>query len=143
MLYSPAQTGVMLRMAPTTADKIRAKTADLIRGKVDSWNRTLLAENGPALGRAAAAAAGDECLHPKTFLDMLDGRTTWRGREQLEQHVTRCWHCIDHFCRLVEVVELLRGIKPLSDPEAEPFRKLLGVQAEKRPVWKRWLAGGA
>jgi hypothetical protein len=46
-------------------------------------------------------------------------------------------------CRLVEVVELLRGNQPLSGAEAEPFRKLLGVPAEKRPAWKRWLAGGA
>jgi hypothetical protein len=143
MRYSHAQAGVLLRMAPATVEKIRARAADLIRGKVDSWSRTLLADNGPALGRAAAAAAGAECLLPKTFLDLLDGRTTWRGREQLEQHVTRCWHCIDHSCRLVEVVELLRGIEPLSAAEAEPFRKLLGVAAERRPVWKRWLAGGA
>jgi len=92
---------------------------------------------------AAAAAAGGECLAPKAFLDMLDGRTTWRGREELEHHVTRCWHCVDHFCRLAEVVELLRGIQPLSDLEAEPFRKLLGVPPAKRPGWKRWLAGGA
>ena len=103
----------------------------------------MLAENGRALGRAAAAAAGAECLPPKTFLDMLDGRTTWRGREQLEQHVTGCWHCVDHFCRLVEVVEVLRGNQPLSGAEAAPFGKLLGVAAEKVPAWKRWLAGRA
>jgi hypothetical protein len=143
MLYTPAETGVLLRMAPPTAEKIRGKAADLIRGKVDSWSRTLLAENGRALGRAAAAAAGGECLPPKTFLDMLDGRTTWGGRDRLERHVTRCWHCIDHFCRLVEVVEILRGNQPLSDAEAAPFHELLGVQAEKPPAWKRWLAGRA
>ena len=57
MLYSHAQTGVLLRMAPPTVEKIRDKGADLIRGKVDSWSRTLLAENGLSLGRAAAAAA--------------------------------------------------------------------------------------
>jgi hypothetical protein len=141
MLYSPTQAGVLLRMAPATVEKIRAKAADLIRGKMDRWNRAVMAENGPALGRAAAAAKGSDCLPPKTFLDMLDGRTTWSGRDRLERHVTRCWHCIDHFCRLVEVVELLRDNHPLSDAEAAPFQKLLGVEAEKRPAWKRWLAG--
>jgi hypothetical protein len=59
----------------------------------------------------------------------------------LERHVTRCWHCIDHFCRLVEVVELLRGNKPLAEAEAAPFYELLGVSAAKPPAWKRWLAG--
>jgi hypothetical protein len=140
MLYPPAATGVLLRMAPPTVEKIRARGADLLRAKVDSWSRNLLAANGSALGRAAGAAAGAECLEPKTFLDMLDGRTTWGGREQLEQHTTRCWHCIDHFCRLMEVVEVLRGMQPLPDAEAAPFRRLLGVADEKRPAWKRWLA---
>jgi hypothetical protein len=141
MRYSPAETGVLLRMAPATAEKIRARSAELVRGKVDSWSRNILAENGRALGRAAASAGTDECLPPKTFLDMLDGRTTWQGREQLERHVTRCWHCIDHFCRLVEVVELLRGNRPLSDGEATPFWEMLGVSPARRPAWKRWLAG--
>jgi hypothetical protein len=141
MLYSPGETGVLLRMAPATAEKIRAKAADLIRGKVDSWSRNILPENGRALGSAAAAAAGAECLPPKTFLDMLDGRTTWQGRSELERHVTRCWHCIDHFCRLVEVVELLRGNQELSDAEAAPYWELLRVSPARPPAWKRWLAG--
>jgi hypothetical protein len=143
MLYPPAETGVLLRMAPATVERIRAKAADLIRGKMDSWSHTLLAENGAALGRAAAAAADSECLSPKTFFDLLDGRTTWHGREQMERHATRCWHCIDHYCRLVEVVELLRGNQPLTDAEAEPYRELLGAAAKKRSPWKRWLPGGA
>ena len=141
MLYQPAEIGVHLRMAPTTAEKIRGKVADLVRGKVDSWSRTLLAENSRELGLSAVAAAGPDCLPPKTFLDMLDGRTTWRGREELERHVTRCWHCIDHFCRLVEVVEVLRGNQPLAEAEAAPLCELLGVAPAKSPMWKRWLAG--
>jgi hypothetical protein len=143
MLYTPAETAVLLRMAPSTAEKIRGKAADLIRGRVDCWSHTMLPENGRALGRAASAAGGAGCLPPKTFLDMLDGRTTWRGREQLEQHVTGCWHCIDHFCRLVEVVEVLRGNQPLTGAEAAPFGRLLDVPPGKQPAWKRWLAGQA
>jgi len=139
MRYSAAQSGPMLRMTPQTVEKIRGRAAELIRGKVDAWNRTLLSDNGAPLGRTAAAAATSECLGPKVFLDILDGRMTWRGREELERHVTLCWHCIDHFCRMVEVVELLRGIQPLSEAEAEPLRKLLGVRLDKPPMWKRWL----
>ncbi len=139
MAYTPQETAVLLRMAPATAEKIREKAAELVRGKVDAWRRTMLADNGAALGREAAAARGAECLAAKIFLDVLDGRATWRGREEMEQHVTRCWHCIDHFCRMVEVVELLRGAQPLGGQEAEPFLKLLGIPAEKRPVWKRWV----
>ena len=141
MHYSPEETGPMLRMAPQTVEKIRGRAAELIRGKVDTWRRTLLADNGASLGRAAAPEAGEDCLSAKTFLDILDGRMTWLGREQLERHVNACWHCIDHFCRMVEVVELLRGIQPLTEQEAEPFRILLGIQPQKRPRWKRLLGG--
>lgn len=141
MLYSPAETAVLLRMAPTTAEKIRGKAADLVRGKVDTWSRNILPENGRALGTAAAAAKTEGCLPPKTFLDMVDGRTTWSGRDQLERHVTRCWHCIDHFCRLLEVVELLRGNQGLTPEEATPYWRVLGVTPSRPPAWKRWLAG--
>jgi len=142
MLYAPAETAVLLRMAPPTVEKIRARSAELVRGKVDSWSVHMLGEDGRALGRAAASAGTPQCLPAKPFLDMLDGRATWRGREELERHVTGCWHCIDHFCRLLEVAELLRGNRPLSDAEAAPFCEFLGVSPLRQPAWKRWLAGG-
>ena len=141
MCYTADQTGAMLRMAPKTVEKIRERASELIRGKVDAWRRSLLADNGAALGRAAAAASTKDCLPAKAFLDVLDGRTTWRGREEMEQHVLGCFHCIDHFCRMVEVIELLRGLKPLTAEEAEPFRRLLGVQVKKASGWKRLFSG--
>jgi hypothetical protein len=141
MHYQAEATGPMLRMAPQTVEKIRGRAAELIRGKVDAWRRSLLADNGASLGRAAAAGAGKDCLSPKTFLDILDGRMTWRGREELERHVNGCWHCIDHFCRMVEIVELLREIHPLTEQEAAPFRILLNIQPRQRPAWRRLLGG--
>jgi hypothetical protein len=140
MGYSPAQAGPMLRFSPETVEKVRHRAADLIRGKVDSWRRTLLAENGPALGREAAAATGMDCLPSKAFLDVVDGRTAWRGREMMERHLLGCWHCVDHFCRMLEVVHLLRGSQPLAESESGPFRALLGVAAPKRTGWKRFAA---
>lgn len=137
MGYDANASGAMLRMAPKTVDKIRERAGELLRAKVDSWRRTLLAENGPSLGREAVAAKGKDCLPPKVFLDVLDGRTTWRGRETMEQHVRECWHCIDHFCRMAEVIEVIRGVQPLSEAEAAPYRKLLGVAEEKKRFWKR------
>jgi hypothetical protein len=142
MRYTPAQAGPMLRVSPETVEKVRDRAAELIRGKVDSWRRTLLAENGPALGREAAPAAGEDCLPTKAFLDVVDGRTTWRDREMMDRHLRNCWHCVDHFCRMLEVVHLLRDGEPLSDAESEPFRDLLGVAAPKRAGWKRLIGRG-
>ena len=137
MRYSPQLSAAMLRVAEPTVEKIRARAADLVRQKVDAWRREVLADNGPALGREADAASGKDCLTVKTFLDIIDGRMTWRGREELERHVNGCWHCVDHFCRMVEVVELLRGVQPLSEADAAPFYRLLGVEPQKKPLWKR------
>ncbi len=141
MGYSPAQVGPMLRVSAETVEKVRDRAAELIRGKVDSWRRTLLAENGPALGREAAAGAGPDCLPTKAFLDVVDGRTAWRDREMMDRHLRTCWHCVDHFCRMLEVVQLLRGSQPLSEAESVPFRALLGVAAPKRSGWKRFGGG--
>jgi hypothetical protein len=139
MHYDAATTAELMRIAPTTVEKIRARAAELIRGKVDNWNRGMLADNGLALGREAAAAHGKDCLPVKALLDILDGRTTWREREVMEQHVNTCWHCVDHNARMQEVIGLLRAVKPLTDAEAARYRKVLGVADERRPAWKRLL----
>lgn len=137
MGYTPEEAGAMLRMAPATVAKIRDRAAELLRGHVDAWRRGILKENGPQLGRAAAQARGAECLSPKIFLDVLDGRASWRGREEMERHVNGCLHCVDHFCRIAEVVEVVRGVQPLTPEEAAPFGRLLGVEAERSKGWRR------
>lgn len=139
MRYTPERAAVLLRMDPRTVQKIREKAADRLRGELDTWSRTLLPDAGRALGRAAAAAGTPACLPAKAFLDVLDGRTTWRGREELEAHVAACWHCIDHFCRLAEVIDLLRGLAPLPESEAGPLRAVLGITLPKKRGLPGWL----
>lgn len=141
MRYSPDETGEMLRMAGSTVEKIRGRAAERVRGQVDGWSSRLVAENGRALGQAAKERRGDKCVDSKTFLDVVDGRMTWQGREQVEQHVPGCWYCIDHFCRVAEVVELLRGLQPLTEAEATPFDRLLGIPEERRGGWRKWFGG--
>ena len=138
MRYTPAHTGVLLRMEPRTVETIRARAAGLLRGKADAWNQTVIADNGFQLGRAAAAVQIPECPPAKTFLDVLDGRATWRGRELLERHVTACWHCIDHFCRMAEVIDLLRGLEPLPQPERDRLCEALGIPLKRRHAWRKW-----
>jgi hypothetical protein len=140
MRYADADAARMLRMSVETAAKIRARGAELVRGAVDHWNRTLLADNGHLLGPAAAALSTKDCLPPKAFFDVIDGRTTWSGRDEMERHVKSCWHCLDHYCRSLEVVGVLRDAKPLGEAEVEEYRRLLGITAPKRGFWKR-LAG--
>ncbi len=138
MGYAAAETGTMLRMAPATVEKIRIRAAELLRGAVDSWSSGMLAANGLKLGRSAAAAQTPECIAPKVFLDVLDGRMSWQGREEMERHAAGCLHCVDHFSRLAEVLELVRGLRPLGLSEIEPYRKMLGIEPKQKSGWKRW-----
>jgi len=137
MRYTGEDTGRMLHMSAQTAEKIRARAAELLRNAIDDWSRSMLVENGRALGQAAAEATAKECLPAKAFLDVIDGRTTWRGREEMERHVKTCWHCLDHFCRLMEVVDLLRARHPLDDSELETYQRLIGITPKKHGLWKR------
>ena len=137
MRYGDADTGRMLRMSPETAKNIRVRAAELIRGSVDAWRGTLLADNGRQLGNAASALSTKDCPPAKTFFDVIDGRATWRGREEMERHVKGCWHCMDHYCRLLEVVDVLRGSKPLAESEAAVYKRLLGIADSKRSFWKK------
>ena len=109
MRYGPDDTARMLRMDAQTVTKIRDKAAELLRSGQDRWSRTMLADNGLALGRTVAAQAQPECVSAKALLDIIDGRSTWAKREEMERHITGCWHCVDHFSRLHEVCDLLRG----------------------------------
>jgi hypothetical protein len=121
MRYGAPESAALLRMSPETVERIRARSADLLRAACNSWNRAALADNGLALGRAAAAAGAADCVSARMFLDVLDGRATWAGREQLEAHQNRCPHCIDHYCRLLEANELGRGNRALTKEEAREF----------------------
>ena len=141
MRYSSSQTGPLLRTSEATIANIREKAAERIRAQGAGWRATLLAGNGRRLGRQAAEGTA-QCLAGKAFLDLLDGRTTWYGREEMERHVAGCWHCIDHFCRMVETSELLRGIRPLSEEEVAELGRSPGVAADQRPGWKRWFGAG-
>jgi len=137
MCYANEDAARMLRMSPQTAEKIRTRGPDLLRANLDHWSAGLLASNGLALGRAATALAAKDCLPAKTFFDVIDGRATWRGREDMERHVRTCWHCLDHYCRLLEVVDLLRGAAPLNAADIERYQRLLGIEVRKRRFWQR------
>ncbi len=140
MHYAPKEAATLLRMEGRTVEKIRDRAAELLRGALDTWRRSLLADSGRQLGRLASTARTPECPPAKAFLDVLDGRSTWQRREELERHVTGCWYCIDHFCRMAEVLELVRGIQPLPEQEAEKFLAVLGMRPPKKKLWQRWFA---
>jgi len=141
MRYNAEDTARILRMEQKTAESVQERSGEAVRQQVDHWSSDILEANGAALGRAAATGKTDSCLPGRAFLDLLDGKMTWRRRQDMEFHLNTCWHCVDHLCRLREVDELLRLNQPLTPEEALPYLALLGISSEdKKPLWKRMFA---
>lgn len=139
MRYDAASSAAILRMEPKTVEAVRDRALDALRGHFDSWSRGILEANGFAWGSAVAAPSGDACVPVRWFLDLLDGKMTWQRRTDIEFHLTTCWHCVDHLCRLREVDELLRHNQPASDDQVRADLAALGFSAEpeKKSLWKR------
>lgn len=135
--YDESASARMLKMDPATAQKVRQRAAELLRGKLDRWSLHVLAEEAGPLRRAALQAATPQCLPARAFLDLIDGRATWKSRGEAERHAHACWHCIDHFCRLREVSILRDGQSPLTPQESAPFLRALGLPLPAPPRWKR------
>lgn len=139
MGYSHEDTARMINIETLTVKTLRERADDLLRQKMDRWTRGLVAQNGHVLGRLAGASKGKDCLPPSAFLDTIDGRITWKSKREYENHLTRCWYCVDHFSRIREADFALRENKPLSEEEGLPYRKLLGVPEVKRTFWEKVL----
>lgn len=139
MAYPPDLAAKMLNLEPSTIEKARARANELLRANMDQWKLGLMRENGLALASLASAAAGQDCLPVKAYLDTIDGRITWDRKQDCELHVARCWHCVDAFSRIREADYALRVTKPLTEEEAAPLFGALSVAAEqKKPRWKLW-----
>ena len=41
---------------------------------------------------------------------------------------------------MAEVIELVRGVEPLREEEAAPFRRILGIPETRKSLWQRWFA---
>lgn len=141
MRYDAPATARMLNIETGTVERIRDQAAEALRSTMDHWYRAAIADNGAALGREAAALARDACVAAKTFLDLIDGRMTWARKQDAEQRVNECWHCVDHFCRIREVDHLMRDMPPLAAEEAAEHLERLGIAPGKQPFWKRLIAG--
>jgi hypothetical protein len=139
MRYDVPEAAPILRMDQKTVESARERALEALRQRADNWSRDVLERDGRALGVAAEAASGEECIAARAFLDLLDGKMTWQRRTDIEFHLNQCWHCVDHLCRLREADELLRHKTTESEENRAALLTTLGFPAEpkKRGLWRR------
>ena len=130
---------LMLRADQPSVDAILSRAQERLRASADHWSATMLAENGHLLSREPSARRTNECPDGRTFLRLLDGQNTWRERLDLERHLAACWYCVDVLCRFREVYRLRQLARPLSEAEAEPYARTIGLTFPSPARWKRLL----
>ena len=139
MGYDVEFAAKLLRQAPETTRAARDRMLELLRGKMDSWTRTIIREHGAALGTAARAARPEQPVPFRHYLDIIDGRMTWQNRVAVERALLEHWYEVDQFCRVREADAAITETKTYGadDPEAQPYFDLLGVKPAKPSLLKR------
>ena len=137
MSYDIAGTAALMRVSEETVQRLRRRTGELLRAHLDRWSETTLRDNGRALGQAAAAEAPEHAVQFRELTDLIDGRTTWQGRQELEPRLVSSWHNLGLLCSLREADAAISQSKPLGESEVAPYLKLLDVPAARGGFWSR------
>ena len=139
--YSTQEAARIMRMSPETAVKLRARTDELLRSKLDDWSTGLLANHGRALGAEVEQQVPETQLVYRDFFDVMDGRNSWQHRTTFERTLEASWFEVHRACRIREADDALAQAKPLDNASAQPVLDRLGIPPESVGFWKR-LAGG-
>jgi len=136
-----AESARRLRVSPETAVRAREKALELLRGKMDAWNRSVITDNAGTLVGHARRTPPAEPIPFRRYLDFIDGRLTWQNREEVERLVSASWYEVDQLCVVREADDAVQGARPLEADEAAGYLDLLGVKPPRRSFWKRLVRG--
>lgn len=139
--YSTGEAARIMRMSPDTAAKLRARTDELLRSKLDDWSAGILAKHGRALGEEVELSPPETRLIYRDFFDVMDGRNSWQHRTMFERKLEESWFEVHRACCIREADDALAQTRPLDDAAAQPMLDRLGVAPESAGFWKRLTAG--
>jgi len=139
--YPAQEAARIMRMSPETALKLRARTDELLRSKLDDWTAGILATHGRALGAEVEQQPAETQLVYRDFFDVMDGRNSWQHRTMFERTLEESWFEVHRACRIREADDALAQAHPLDNAAAQPILDRLGIEPESTGFWKRLVAG--
>ena len=139
--YSAEDAARIMRMSPETAVKLRARTDELLRSKLDDWTVGLLATYGRDLGVQIERSPPDTRLAYRDFFDVMDGRNSWQHRTMFERTLEESWYEVHRACCVREADDALAKASPLDGAATLSVLNRLGIPPESVGFWKRLTAG--
>lgn len=131
--YSDATIERMMRITPSVAaaglERLQADYGALLRHERDLC---LWPAAWAAFLRETPRQRSGDCPHPRVFVRIHDGQTTWYEKDPAEQHVAGCLHCLERWAALREAGHWRRAIPQASAAEVEEFMTLLPVPASPK-----------
>ena len=130
--YDAPQIGRMMMNAEATAHAVKAKSDERVRALAPDASHDALVISARALMEAAEQQRSESCLPLKTFNNIINGQLSWRERDLTEQHLAKCFYCLDRFTTFQEVIRLRKDVTPAPDAEVEAKLSKLGFPPKSR-----------
>jgi hypothetical protein len=139
--YSHASLEKLLRITPTVAqqglERLKTQYAPLLSRSED---RCLWPAGWTGLTRSLRAAQQENCASLRQLIRILDGQVSWYDKSPVEEHRSACFHCLELWTSLLEVVHWKRQARPWAPAQFEPFLACLPLRAgpkSRRSVFAR------
>ncbi len=130
--YDPETAAAMMSNTEATAratrkiadDRLAKILPEATAGAFNVSARVLIAE--------AEKTGGDECASLKTFNNLVNGQVSWRERDLAEEHIAKCFRCLDRFTSFQEMIRIRKEAHPLQEFEIERILSQLTLPGAKK-----------
>jgi hypothetical protein len=140
--YDAERSAAIMMNAAATAEAVQRIADERLVALVPGGGPDALTALARVLIELAEQSKTEQCMPLKTFNNLVNGQIGWRERELAEEHMSKCFHCIDRFTTFQEMIRLRKDVAALADAQVEAILgKLPFAAAKPRGALSRLLAG--
>jgi len=120
---------VPLALVQTGETEVRKKWSKVQNQEVSRFPRL-----SDGIRQQIESQRGPNCPAVKVFSDVMDGRIVWRDKQQIENHISECLHCLERETTLKELLFYLRALPPLPPEVVQGVLTNLDIQMKPSRV---------